>query len=134
MIRLPSGTELNVLTLTPERQANLKQEIQNFTTQIENEENNFKNLLQTLYTKLTSADYKAKFPSVYATYPDVYKALDYLVQHNSLQNAEFFSYYFEQFLKQECAMRDYRQQPEQAVRTFNMALTLCQLRSYLPDS
>ena len=57
-----------------------------------------------------------------------------MVQHNQLQNAEFFTYYFELFLKGECLMRDYRQQPEQAVRTFNMALTLCQLRTYLPDS
>lgn len=31
-------------------------------------------------------------------------------------------------------MKDYRQQPENIVRIYNMALTLTQLKAYLPDS
>lgn len=134
MIKLPSGTEFNVTELPHELQANLQAEINTFTKQIESEELEFGKLLKQLHGKLTSVDYRTKFAKAYETYPDIYAALDYLVVNNQLQSAEFFTYYFDYFLKHECIMRDYRQQPEQAVRTFNMALVLCQLRGYLPDS
>jgi len=134
MITLPSGTQFDVLSFPPELQANLQTEIGVFASQVASEETEFNNLLKQLHTKLTSADYKARFARAYETYPDIYTALDYLVLHGQLQNSEFFTYYFEHFLKHECLMRDYRQQSEQNVRIFNMALTLCQLKTYLPDS
>ena len=133
-IQLPSGTVFSLEEIPIGLQQAFEAERRAFTKQVEEEELKFRDLLKQLQARLNSSEYRARFAKQYEEYPDIYQALDFLVDNNQLQTEEFFTRYLELFFKKECMIVDYRQQPEEIVRRFSMGLILCDLKMFLPDS